>query len=113
MLDAVHHAGRPAGPASSSLADGSNTLGAIADRDGTGSDQSESLAPAVTRAAMILEVMAEQPDSPVGASELARRLGLPKSSIANILNALSDAGLVRRSGSGFALGRKIAELGGA
>jgi DNA-binding IclR family transcriptional regulator len=88
-------------------------LGAIADRDGTGSDQAESLAPAVTRAALILEVMAEQPGEPVGASELARRLGLPKSSIANILNAMADAGLVRRSGGGFALGRKIAELGGA
>lgn len=88
-------------------------MGAIVDRDGTGSDQAESLAPAVTRAASILEVMAEQPGEPVGASELARRLGLPKSSIANILNAMADAGLVRRSGAGFALGRKIAELGGA
>jgi DNA-binding IclR family transcriptional regulator len=88
-------------------------VGAIADRDGTGADQSDSLAPAVTRAALILEVMAEQPGEPVGASELARRLGLPKSSIANILNAMADAGLVRRSGGGFALGRKIAELGGA
>jgi IclR family transcriptional regulator, blcABC operon repressor len=88
-------------------------LGAIADRDGTGSEPAESLAPAVTRAALILEVMAEQPSEPVGASELARRLGLPKSSIANILNAMAEAGLVRRSGGGFALGRKIAELGGA
>lgn len=88
-------------------------MGAIADRDSVAADQAESLAPAVTRAALILEVMAEQPDAPVGASELARRLGLPKSSIANILNAMADAGLVRRSGGGFALGRKIAELGGA
>ena len=48
-----------------------------------------------------------------GPSELARRLGLPKSSIANICNALADAGLVRRVGTGFALGRKLAELGGA
>jgi DNA-binding IclR family transcriptional regulator len=92
---------------------GAAGLGAITDRDGTGADQAESLAPAVTRAALILEVMAEQPGAPVGASELARRLGLPKSSIANILNAMADAGLVRRSGGGFALGRKIAELGGA
>ena len=46
-------------------------------------------------------------------SELARRLGLPKSSIANICGALADAGLVRRVGTGFALGRRLAELGGA
>ena len=48
-----------------------------------------------------------------GPSELARRLGLPKSSIANICGALADAGLVRRVGTGFALGRRLAELGGA
>jgi DNA-binding IclR family transcriptional regulator len=72
-----------------------------------------SLAPAVTRAAAILDVLAESPAMPSGPSELGRRLGLPKSSIANILNAMAEAGLVRRSGSGFILGRKLAELGGA
>ena len=39
--------------------------------------------------------------------------GCPKSSIANICGALADAGLVRRIGTGFALGRRLAELGGA
>lgn len=72
-----------------------------------------SLAPAVTRAAAILDVLAESPAVPSGPSELGRRLRLPKSSIANILNAMAEAGLVRRSGSGFILGRKLAELGGA
>ena len=38
---------------------------------------------------------------------------MPKSSIANICNALAEIGLVRRIGTGFALGRKLAELGGA
>ncbi len=80
-----------------------------ADRDA----DADSLAPAVTRAALILDVLAEQASQPVGPSELARRLGLPKSSIANICGALADAGLVRRIGTGFALGRKVAELGGA
>jgi DNA-binding IclR family transcriptional regulator len=75
--------------------------------------ESDSLAPAVTRAAAILDLLAENPSVPAGPSELARRLGLPKSSIANICNALADAGLVRRIGTGFALGRKVAELGGA
>jgi IclR family transcriptional regulator, blcABC operon repressor len=73
----------------------------------------ESLAPAVTRAASILDVLAEDAALALGPSELARRLGLPKSSIANICGALADAGLVRRVGTGFALGRRLAELGGA
>ena len=73
----------------------------------------DSLAPAVTRAAAILDVLAENGNVAAGPSELARRLGLPKSSIANICTALADAGLVRRVGTGFTLGRKLAELGGA
>jgi DNA-binding IclR family transcriptional regulator len=74
----------------------------------------ESLAPAVTRAGAILDLLAtENAGQAVGPSELARRLGLPKSSIANICNALAEIGLVRRIGTGFALGRKLAELGGA
>ena len=75
--------------------------------------EADSLAPAVTRAAAILDVLAENAGEAAGPSELARRLGLPKSSIANICGALADAGLVRRVGTGFALGRRLAELGGA
>ena len=67
----------------------------------------------MTRAAAILDVLAEDPSAAFGPSELARRLGLPKSSIANICVALADAGLIRRIGTGFSLGRKLAELGGA
>lgn len=73
----------------------------------------ESLAPAVTRAAAILDVLSENGALALGPSELARRLGLPKSSIANICGALADVGLLRRVGTGFALGRRLAELGGA
>jgi DNA-binding IclR family transcriptional regulator len=72
-----------------------------------------SLVPAVTRAGAILDILAENGGLPAGSSELARRLGLPKSSIANICNALADIGFLRRVGTGFALGRKVAELGGA
>jgi DNA-binding IclR family transcriptional regulator len=74
---------------------------------------SDSLAPAVTRAGAILDLLAENAGQAAGPSELARRLGLPKSSIANICNALADMGMARRVGTGFALGRKVAELGGA
>ena len=79
----------------------------------SGTAEAESLAPAVSRAARILDVLAESNGEPVGPSELARKLGLPKSSIANICGALADAGLVRRIATGFALGRRLAELGGA
>ncbi|MDQ2965019.1 MAG: IclR family transcriptional regulator [Chloroflexota bacterium] len=72
-----------------------------------------SLVPAVTRAGAILELLAANGGEPAGPSELARRLGLPKSSIANICSALADIGLLRRVGTGFALGRRLAELGGA
>jgi DNA-binding IclR family transcriptional regulator len=80
--------------------------------DGTAVD-AESLAPAVTRAAAILDLLATDGAVAYGPSELARRLGLPKSSIANICGTLADVGLLRRVGTGFALGRKLAELGGA
>lgn len=83
-------------------------------RDGGPAEfDSASLAPAVTRAAAILDLLAADGAAAFGPSEIARRLGLPKSSIANICAALADVGLVRRVGTGFALGRKLAELGGA
>jgi len=87
--------------------------GAMTPDEDASATEAGSLAPAVTRAARILDVLAESGGEPVGPSELARRLGLPKSSIANICGALADAGLVRRISTGFALGRRVAELGGA
>ena len=87
----------------------------VALRTGEGDDVdgAASLAPAVTRAAAILDELARNGGAPLGPSELARRLGLPKSSIANICGALADVRLLRRVGTAFALGRKLAELGGA
>ena len=90
---------------------GSN-LDVASTEDGVRGD-GESLAPAVTRAALILDVLAQSAGEPMGPSELARRLGLPKSSIANVCGALAEAGFVRRVGTGFTLGRHLAELGGA
>jgi DNA-binding IclR family transcriptional regulator len=81
--------------------------------EAAGIEDEGSLAPAVTRAAAILDLLAENNGVAAGPSELARRLGLPKSSIANVCGALAEAGLVRRVGTGFALGRRLAELGGA
>ncbi len=70
------------------------------------------LVPAVARAAAILDVLAEQDGVPVSVSDLARLLGLPKSSTANLCATLVETGLVARRESGFVLGRKLAELGG-
>jgi DNA-binding IclR family transcriptional regulator len=76
-----------------------------------------SVVPAVTRAAAILDLLATDAltgeSAPAQLSDLARRLGLPKSSVANICTAMLDAGFIRRVGAGFGLGRRLAELGGA
>jgi DNA-binding IclR family transcriptional regulator len=74
------------------------------------------LAPAVVRAAAILDLLAAAAVAgaqPPTLSDVARRTGLPKSSVANICAALLQAGLIRRVGAGFGLGRRLAELGGA
>jgi DNA-binding IclR family transcriptional regulator len=86
---------------------GGSAIGAIAERERA------SLAPAVSRAVRILDALADDGARPVPLSELARRVRAPKSSVANICAALVDAGLVRRTDAGFALGRHLAELGGA
>ena len=96
-------------PADSSMAD--DLLG-----DGgqpADSDRGTSLAPAVLRAAAILDAMADAGAVGLPLSELARRVGLPKSSVANITNALLDTGLARRGTGGLTRGRQLAELGGA
>jgi IclR family transcriptional regulator, blcABC operon repressor len=84
---------------------------------GDGPPGAASLAPAVTRAAAILDLLAADAAAHRAAastlSDVARRLALPKSSVANICSALLEAGLIRRVGAGFGLGRRLAELGGA
>ncbi|WP_200934511.1 IclR family transcriptional regulator [Nostocoides sp. Soil756] len=69
--------------------------------------------PAVTRAAAILEALAQAAGAPVSVSELARTLGLPKSSTANLCQALESERLVSRVDAGYLLGRRLVELGGA
>src|SRR4051794_11824883 len=71
-----------------------------------------SLVPAVTRAVAILDALADAEGVPLSVSELARGLGLPKSSTANLCASLEESGLVTRTGTGFTLGRKLVELGG-
>jgi DNA-binding IclR family transcriptional regulator len=71
------------------------------------------LVPAVTRAAAILTELAASGGHPLSVSELARRLGLPKSSTANLCVALEAERLVSRNEMGYLLGRRLVELGGA
>ncbi|WP_338681359.1 IclR family transcriptional regulator [Streptomyces acidiscabies] len=72
----------------------------------------ESLVPAVTRAVAILDTLGEAEGRRLSVSEIARILGLPKSSTGNLCASLEAAGMITRDGAGFGLGRKLVELGG-
>ena len=76
MLYAVHPADRRESPRRDGRDDQepSPMTDTTVDREA----EPESLAPAVTRAALILDVLAESAAEPVGPSELARRLGPPE-----------------------------------
>lgn len=67
-------------------------------------------APAVVRAAAILDVISKQSDSYPRVSDIARETGVPNSSVTNILAALVETGLVRRVGPGYAIGPAVVEL---
>jgi DNA-binding IclR family transcriptional regulator len=67
-------------------------------------------APAVLRAAAVLELVAKQSDSHPRVSDIARETGIPNSSVTNILAALVETGLVRRIGPGYAIGPTVVEL---
>lgn len=70
-------------------------------------------APAVTRALRILTALAESESGPMTLSELARAVDIAKSSAANLCAALEAGGMIERAASGYRLGRRTAELGGA
>ncbi|WP_284977406.1 IclR family transcriptional regulator [Arthrobacter sp. efr-133-TYG-104] len=74
---------------------------------------SSSPAPAVTRAAAVLEALANSHTGQLTLSDLSRELGIPKSSTSNLLLALEEARLITRQGADFTLGRKLVELGAA
>lgn len=72
----------------------------------------KSSSPAVTRAVAVLDLLAAVGHS-LGSSEIARQLGLAKSSTLNICVALEQSGMIHRREGEFALGRKTVELGAA
>lgn len=70
-------------------------------------------APAVTRSLRILTLLAESGGRALTLSDVARSLGIAKSSTANLCLALEAGGMIQRSAEGYRLGRRTAELGGA
>lgn len=76
-------------------------------------DIGRSRAPAVSRAAAILEIFAAAEGDAVGPTEIARELGIAKSSAAYICDALVESGLARREGVGYQLGHRLVGLGSA
>jgi DNA-binding IclR family transcriptional regulator len=76
-------------------------------------DTARALVPAVDRAMRILALMESQPQECFTVSDIARNLGIPKSTTFNICGALSEGQLLRRSRDGFKLGRRLVQLGSA
>lgn len=70
-------------------------------------------APAVVRAVAVLDALAADDAASMSLSDIARTIGVPKSSTASICAALELGGLLVREDGGFALGRRLVELGGA
>lgn len=69
--------------------------------------------PAVLRAASILELLSRDPANSLTLSEIARQIGVPKSTTATICASLLEAGLLQLRGAGYGLGRRLVEFGGA
>lgn len=67
----------------------------------------------MVRAIALLDALASGEDDSMSLSDLARAIGVPKSSTASIIAALEHGGLVSRDNGGYALGRRLVELGGA
>ncbi|HEY0275568.1 MAG TPA: IclR family transcriptional regulator [Paenirhodobacter sp.] len=59
--------------------------------------------PAIERAVAILNLLADE-SRPIGVSEIARALGLPKSSVHGICETLADLDLLRLASTGYAPG---------
>jgi IclR family transcriptional regulator, blcABC operon repressor len=70
-------------------------------------------APAVTRAVRILSLLADSRGVPQPLTEIARALGAAKSSTSNVCAVLEESGLIQRRDTGYVLGRRTVELGGA
>lgn len=69
--------------------------------------------PAITRGLRILDVLERAAGNPQTLSDIARAVGIAKSSASNICAALEAERMIQRVGSGYRLGMRTAELGGS
>jgi DNA-binding IclR family transcriptional regulator len=76
-------------------------------------DKASNLAPAVARAVRLLSLLEAAGGVPQTLSDLARDLDAAKSSTSNICAVLEEASLIERRDTGYVLGRRTAQLGGA
>jgi DNA-binding IclR family transcriptional regulator len=73
-------------------------------------DETSARAPSVMKAARILSELAQNPD-PMSAADLARRVDVPKSSVADLCLTLAEEGLLARASDGrYLLGRHLVDL---
>jgi DNA-binding IclR family transcriptional regulator len=75
--------------------------------------ESRDPSPAVTRALAVLGALEASGGKPQSLSDLARSVGIAKSSASNICQALEAGGMIHRVENGYRLGLRTAELGGA
>jgi DNA-binding IclR family transcriptional regulator len=64
------------------------------------------------RVAAVLDLLLRSPE-PLRHGQVAREIGLPKSTATNLLDTLAEVGLIRRDERGYSLGVKLIELGAA
>ncbi|HET6502868.1 MAG TPA: IclR family transcriptional regulator [Amycolatopsis sp.] len=104
-------------PAADSRAEPAARSGARPTATGTvgraGVGGARSLVPALDRAVRLLHLLGESPQRAYTMTEIARLIGIPKSTAFNLCGALVDGQLIRRSRDGFQLGRGLLELGSA
>ena len=72
-----------------------------------------SAAPAVDRAIALMELLESRPQQAFALSDIARSLGIPKSTAFNVCNAMVIGQLLRKTQNGYQLGRRLVQLGSA
>lgn len=81
------------------------------DRDQS-ADSDNKVTPSITKALQVLEAFRESGPA-LGVSEIARLVGMPKSTTFRLLNHLCESGYVERMGRLYILGSRLFELGNA
>jgi DNA-binding IclR family transcriptional regulator len=76
-------------------------------------NKSRSAAPAVDRAIAMMGLLESRPQHAFALSEIARELGIPKSTASNICTAMVIGQLARKTQNGYQLGRRLVQLGSA